>query len=306
MKIAQTTTVGLFAAVLLVGVTGYGCGAIFALHGAPDLALTQFLVETLTLVFFVLVLRVLPAEADADNMRRARLPRALLAVAVGASTTGLAAFAMAARHTIPISSLLPDAAYLRGHGANTVNVILVDFRGYDTFGEITVLGIAALAIFALWPDCAPNALEPVKTSAFPTPARRATASRLASGPPAPNTAPRTRRPWCPARRGAAARRTASARGLARPASVPCASTSPPTSSRTIVSAYTASAAAAGPSATSAGPGVGSMRTVEAPSSSATRPSANWKPPAGPCVPTPPWRAAAAFVMERRLLRERAA
>ena len=56
------------AAVLLVGVTGYGCGAIFAFHGAPDLALTQFLVETLTLVIFVLVLRTLPAEADRANI----------------------------------------------------------------------------------------------------------------------------------------------------------------------------------------------------------------------------------------------
>ena len=85
------------AAVLLVGVTGYGCGTIFAFHGAPDLALTQFLVETLTLVIFVLVLRTLPAESDRTNIRRHRLPRAALALAVGASVTTLAAFAMAAR-----------------------------------------------------------------------------------------------------------------------------------------------------------------------------------------------------------------
>ena len=61
------------AAVLLVGVTGYGCGAIFVFHGAPDLALTQFLVETLTLVIFVLVLRTLPAEADRANITRQSL-----------------------------------------------------------------------------------------------------------------------------------------------------------------------------------------------------------------------------------------
>ena len=58
----------MLAAVLLVGVTGYGCGAIFAFHGAPDLALTQFLVETLMLIIFVLVLRTLPAEADRTQM----------------------------------------------------------------------------------------------------------------------------------------------------------------------------------------------------------------------------------------------
>ena len=85
------------AAVLLVGVTGYGCGAIFAFHGAPDLALTQFLVETLTLVIFVLVLRTLPAEADRADIKRNRLPRAALALAVGATVTTLAVFAMAAR-----------------------------------------------------------------------------------------------------------------------------------------------------------------------------------------------------------------
>jgi multicomponent Na+:H+ antiporter subunit A len=137
------------AAVLLVGVTGYGCGAIFAFHGAPDLALTQFLVETLTLVIFVLVLRTLPAEADAGNIRRFRLPRALLAVAVGATITGLGAFAMAARSNTPISALLPDAAYDRGHGANAVNVILVDIRAWDTLGEVCVLLVAATGVASL-------------------------------------------------------------------------------------------------------------------------------------------------------------
>lgn len=137
------------AAVLLVGLTGYGCGAIFAFHGAPDLALTQFLVETLTLVVFVLVLRTLPAEAEVAQMRRFRLPRALLAIAVGSTVTGLAAFAMAARNGRPIADLLPDAAYLRGHGANTVNVILVDIRAWDTLGEISVLVVAATGVASL-------------------------------------------------------------------------------------------------------------------------------------------------------------
>ena len=134
------------AAVLLVGVTGYGCGVIFVFHGAPDLALTQFLVETLTLVIFVLVLRTLPAEADQVNMDRHRWPRALLAVAVGASVTTLAVFAMAARTTTPIAELLPDAAYYRGNGANTVNVLLVDIRAWDTMGEISVLLVAATGV----------------------------------------------------------------------------------------------------------------------------------------------------------------
>jgi multicomponent Na+:H+ antiporter subunit A len=137
------------AAVLLVGVTGYGCGTIFAFHGAPDLALTQFLVETLTLVIFVLVLRTLPAESDRANINRKRLPRAALALAVGAAVTTLAVFAMAARTGTPIAELLPDAAYYRGHGANTVNVLLVDIRAWDTLGEISVLLVAATGVASM-------------------------------------------------------------------------------------------------------------------------------------------------------------
>lgn len=137
------------AAVLLVGLTGYGCGTIFAVHGAPDLALTQFLVETLTLVIFVLVLRTLPAESDEAQMRRFRAPRAVLAVAVGATVSALAAFAMAARTRRPIADLLPDAAYYRGHGSNTVNVILVDIRAWDTLGETCVLLVAATGVTSL-------------------------------------------------------------------------------------------------------------------------------------------------------------
>jgi multicomponent Na+:H+ antiporter subunit A len=137
------------AAVLLVGVTGYGCGTIFAFHGAPDLALTQFLVETLTLVVFVLVLRTLPAESNRADMRRHRLPRAALALVVGASVTTLAVFAMAARTGVPIAALLPDAAYYRGHGANTVNVLLVDIRAWDTLGEVSVLLVAATGVASM-------------------------------------------------------------------------------------------------------------------------------------------------------------
>lgn len=137
------------AAVLLIGVTGYGCGAIFAFHGAPDLALTQFLVETLILVTFVLVLRTLPAEADAADIRRNRLPRAALSIAVGATVTCLAVFALAARSGAGIAELLPDAAYFRGHGANTVNVLLVDIRAWDTMGEVSVLLVAATGVASL-------------------------------------------------------------------------------------------------------------------------------------------------------------
>lgn len=147
--LAATVMRNRLAAVLMVGVTGYGCGVIFALHGAPDLALTQFLVETLTLVMFVLVLRVLPAETGGTDIKRFRGPRALLALAVGAAVTTLAAFAMAARSGRPLADLIPEAAYERGHGANAVNVLLVDIRAWDTMGEICVLLVAATGVASM-------------------------------------------------------------------------------------------------------------------------------------------------------------
>ena len=137
------------ASVILVGLTGYGCGVIFALHGAPDLALTQLLVETLTLVIFVLVLRKLPAEVDDRGAAGYRLPRALLSIAVGVTVTVLGVFAMSVRNTDPISLLLPEAAYELGDGKNIVNVLLVDIRAWDTLGEISVLLVAATGVASL-------------------------------------------------------------------------------------------------------------------------------------------------------------
>jgi multicomponent Na+:H+ antiporter subunit A len=132
----------------MIGVTGYGCGAIFAIHGAPDLALTQFLVETLTLVIFVLVLRKMPAEIDHDSTGF-KLPRALLGLAVGAAVAGLGAVAMNARTAIPISVLMPGAAYHDAGGKNVVNVLLVDIRAWDTLGETSVLVVAATGVASL-------------------------------------------------------------------------------------------------------------------------------------------------------------
>ena len=137
------------ASVILVGLTGYGCGVIFAIHGAPDLALTQFLVETVTLVVFVLVLRKLPAEVADRGAAGSRGVRAALAVAVGATVSVLGAFAMNARSAAPVSLQFPEAAYELGDGKNIVNVILVDIRAWDTLGEICVLLVAATGVASL-------------------------------------------------------------------------------------------------------------------------------------------------------------
>ena len=147
--LAATVMRNRLASVILVGLSGYGCGVLFALHGAPDLALTQFLVETLTLVIFVLVLRKLPAEVDERRAIGFKIPRALLAVAVGATVTTIGAYAINARNSVPIYERLPDAAYYLGNGKNVVNVLLVDIRAWDTLGEISVLLVAATGVASL-------------------------------------------------------------------------------------------------------------------------------------------------------------
>ncbi|MGB6244341.1 Na+/H+ antiporter subunit A [Gordonia sp. (in: high G+C Gram-positive bacteria)] len=137
------------AGVLTLGVTGYGSGALFAMYGAPDLALTQILVESLTLVVFVLVLRKLPPEAAPSQRTRHRPIRIVIAIAFGAMLVLVGLFAAAARSTEPLHVYLGDAAYEFGHGANAVNVLLVDIRAWDTLGEVSVLIVAATGVASM-------------------------------------------------------------------------------------------------------------------------------------------------------------
>jgi len=140
-----------FTAVLLVGVIGYGIGGLFVVDGAPDLALAQFLIETLTLVAFVFVLRRLPEHFGRTGARPvAQLPKALIAVAGGMLVAFSAVVISAARQGPPSASSefirrAPDEA----GAANVVNAIIVDFRALDTLGEITVLLIAAAGTASL-------------------------------------------------------------------------------------------------------------------------------------------------------------
>ncbi|WP_448852719.1 Na+/H+ antiporter subunit A [Corynebacterium sp. 335C] len=146
--LAATRTGNRLSGVILVGVTGYGLSVLFALHGAPDLALTQLLVETIMVVVFVLVLRTLPPRTREGGGSWVRA-RAWVAVGVGCTVAVLGAFAMAARDSVPPSVDIPALAKEIGHGANAVNVLLVDIRAWDTFGEITVLVVAAVGIASL-------------------------------------------------------------------------------------------------------------------------------------------------------------
>ncbi|WP_247827612.1 Na+/H+ antiporter subunit A [Arthrobacter antioxidans] len=138
-----------FTAVLMVGITGYGMALIFALHGAPDLALTQVMVETIVLVAFVLALRSLPPRLGDRAASVNRWFRAGLGIAFGGTMAVIAMSAMASRNAAPISLAYPEMAYDGGGGANAVNVLLVDIRAWDTFGEVTVLAIAATGVASL-------------------------------------------------------------------------------------------------------------------------------------------------------------
>lgn len=136
-------------AVLLAGVTGYGMVALFAFHGAPDLALTQALVETITLVVFVLVLRRLPTNIAQHNRPTHRVRRALIGSLVGVVMGTIGIIALGARQAPSIAAELPRLAVEQGHGDNIVNVMLVDIRAWDTMGEIAVLIVVATGVASL-------------------------------------------------------------------------------------------------------------------------------------------------------------
>ena len=138
-----------YTGVVLVSVTGLGMVVLFGTSGAPDLALTQILVETVTLVTFALVLRRLPARMGEHNASVGRVPRAVLGIAAGVMIALVAIVATGSRVAAPISEAFPKLAYDLGHGKNVVNVALVDLRGWDTMGELSVLVLAATGVASL-------------------------------------------------------------------------------------------------------------------------------------------------------------
>jgi multicomponent Na+:H+ antiporter subunit A len=138
-----------FAAALLLGVVGYGMALLFVLQGAPDLALTQFAVETLSVVVFLLVLRRLPDRFERRAPAVGRVYRLAVSAAVGVFAVAMAIAASGARTASPVSQEMSERALPDGDGRNIVNVIIVDIRGWDTLGEVTVLVAAGLGIVAL-------------------------------------------------------------------------------------------------------------------------------------------------------------
>ncbi|MED7924912.1 Na+/H+ antiporter subunit A [Nonomuraea sp. LP-02] len=143
--VALFARASIFLAVI-VGFTGYGTALLFLVHGSPDLALTQFLAETLALVIFALVLRRLPI----DPVRgRLSLPlRAALGLAVAVVATGAGMEAMSARSAAPVGGLMEAAAREAGI-ANIVSAVILDLRAWDTLGESSVLIVLTLGVTSL-------------------------------------------------------------------------------------------------------------------------------------------------------------
>lgn len=135
---------------ILIGIVGLMVSVGFVFFSAPDLAMTQFTVEVVTIILLLLALNFLPNRTPVESTVLRRVRDTGVAVAGGLATFSLAYYYLL-RDAVssPISEFHLANSYKGGGGANVVNVILVDFRGFDTYGEIIVLGIAALLIYAL-------------------------------------------------------------------------------------------------------------------------------------------------------------
>jgi multicomponent Na+:H+ antiporter subunit A len=137
------------SAIISLGMVGVVVTLIFVFFSAPDLALTQLLIEVLTLVLLVLVFYRIPVRASTQTRGRRSPHHSIIAVLVGLWGFGMVLLAAETPFMPPISDFFLRNAVPSAHGGNVVNVILVDFRAIDTWGEITVLVVAAVGGYAL-------------------------------------------------------------------------------------------------------------------------------------------------------------
>lgn len=133
------------AGIAALGVVGIGIALIFIVYSAPDVAITQLLVETLVVVLVAVVMLRLPSLPKTEF----RLNHALLSVAVGASVSLILIAVVSSPLDLRLTDYFEATSWPEAYGRNIVNVILVDFRALDTFGEIAVVVIAALSAYAL-------------------------------------------------------------------------------------------------------------------------------------------------------------
>jgi multicomponent Na+:H+ antiporter subunit A len=137
------------ATIIVIGVVGYGVALFFVIFRAPDLALTQLIVETVTVALFLLCFVHLPGLGKERTLPKFKLQNAILSAGVGLIFMLIAVSAHSTRLFESIAPYYVENSYQLAGGRNVVNVILVDFRGLDTMLEILVLGIAALGIYAI-------------------------------------------------------------------------------------------------------------------------------------------------------------
>ncbi|BEU03799.1 monovalent cation/H+ antiporter subunit A [Agarivorans sp. OAG1] len=136
-------------ALLMLSLVGLVVSITFAYFSAPDLALTQLSVEVVTVILLLLALYFFPQHTPTSKSRPSHFVRDLAVASAIGCIVGSICFALLTHPLDSISDFFIANAKTGGGGTNVVNVILVDFRGFDTFGEITVLGIAALGIYKL-------------------------------------------------------------------------------------------------------------------------------------------------------------
>ncbi|WP_163537829.1 Na+/H+ antiporter subunit A [Gracilibacillus sp. YIM 98692] len=152
MAIAAISTIftkNKIAAILILGVVGYGLALLFVLYRAPDLALTQLVVETITVALFLLCFYHLPNLRERTELTSQKLTNAVISIGFGLLMTVVAISSHSTKLFDTISGYFLETSHDIGGGDNVVNVILVDMRGIDTLFEIVVLGIAALGIYGL-------------------------------------------------------------------------------------------------------------------------------------------------------------
>jgi multicomponent Na+:H+ antiporter subunit A len=135
--------------IIALGAVGYSVALFFVLFRAPDLALTQLVIETVSVALFLLCFYHLPTLSRHEERMRFKLGNALVAIGVGVVVTLITIASYSSKLTSSISEYYIENVYEEAGGKNMVNVILVDFRGFDTLFEICVLAIAALGIFSM-------------------------------------------------------------------------------------------------------------------------------------------------------------
>ncbi|WP_107924118.1 Na+/H+ antiporter subunit A [Lysinibacillus parviboronicapiens] len=136
-------------AIIGLGSVGYTVALFFVIFNAPDLALTQLVIETISVALFLLAFYHLPKLGKREERMRFQLNRAIISIAVGVMVTLIALSAHSQKLIPSISKYYKETVYSLAGGGNIVNVILVDYRGFDTLFEITVLSIAGMAILAM-------------------------------------------------------------------------------------------------------------------------------------------------------------